>query len=125
MPAWLQQGWLDGYSEYMEKTPRDRHEQILLPCMMRDYADALERYLGILRSLRNHPVCTNDRCPVIYHVKQKAGRYCDPEVCELVGAAEDRESYTTSAHRKWRRMHETLIGRLGSLYPLLSEYSPL
>lgn len=82
----LQKEWLDGFSKYLRKTPRDFHEQTLLPYLLRDYANALEKYLEELRTLRNHPLRTSALCQLIWHVKERTHKWHDPEVSELVAA---------------------------------------
>jgi hypothetical protein len=116
--------WLDGFNEYLSKTPRDWHEQFLLPCFLRDYAEALERYLTDLRTLRKNPVRTAALCHLIWHVKEKTGDYHDREVSALINAAENApndKAYVQSAHARWRQRNERLIGRLGplQLYPAI------
>lgn len=114
------ESWLNAYSEYLNKTPRDFHEEVMLPCLMLDFADALERCLQTIRFLRQHPARTAALCQLIYHVKHRTGRWHDPEVRTLVAAVENRhDDYDISAHAKWRSRHEALISRIGALevYP--------
>lgn len=115
----FQEEWLNNYAKYMRKTPRDFHEGILLPCLMRDFAGALEGDLKTLQSLRKHPLRSAALSQLIYHVKKETGRYRDDDVSALVNAAENRSNdkpYTAHAHKRWRERNERLIARLGPLH---------
>jgi len=116
----LQKEWLDGFAKYLRKTPRDFHEQTVLPCLLRDYANALEKYLEKLQTLRNHPVRTSALCQLIWHVKERTLKWHDVEVSDLVAAAEEREN-NPKAHERWRRQNGGLIKRIGPLevYPAI------
>lgn len=123
LPHWRQE-WADNCADYVRRTPRDFHEQLLLPFLLRDYASALESYLRVLESLRKHPLRTSALCQLTRHVKSTTGDWHDSEIAELVNAAEERvesKTYTSKAHANWRKRNEILINSIGTLsvYPAL------
>lgn len=115
--SFLRKGWLDGFAKYL-KTPRDWHELILLPQVLRDYAYGLDSSLDYVRSLRKHPFRTSALCQLVWHVKKTTRDWRDPKIAQLVNAAEKRSEsnpYTEKAHAKWRERNKVLIDQLGPL----------